>query len=243
MNLLLFELSGDLAMWRNVYESMGSFSCIGPAPGNLAGLFGAALGFASPRSQAAENTDQELLKCEWKKGLPWPLSPELLAWEEANDLKTACRWTGGFPARVPWNINGCKEINKSENLRLQQQVILNPRYDVAVKLAEETEARRLKDALQCPAFPLCLGASFCRAIVRNVRLADAIPDGKRWAFRSGSGSLGEVVPLSRHIVDPAENFERIVSEGYWVYPVPDNPDRMDTDPFERTWIRRGKKTE
>ncbi len=88
MSILIFELAGEMAMWRNVYESMGSYSCLGPAPGNLAGLIGAALGFASPRSQAAVAPDEKQLKALDKGGLPWPLSPELLAWEEANGGST-----------------------------------------------------------------------------------------------------------------------------------------------------------
>ena len=86
MSILIFELAGEMAMWRNVYESMGSYSCLGPAPGNLAGVIGAALGFASPRSQAAEKPDAKQLKNWDKAGLPWPVSPELLAWERLRAI-------------------------------------------------------------------------------------------------------------------------------------------------------------
>lgn len=236
MSILIFELAGEMAMWRNVYESMGSYSCLGPAPGNLAGLIGAALGFASPRSQAAAAPDEKQLKALDKGGLPWPLSSELLAWEEANDFRSACRWTGGIPCRVPWNVNGYKELGGSENLRLQQQVITDPRYEVAVALPD-TEAEHVAAALKCPAFPLCLGASFCRAVVREVRVADVVPESPYWAFRAESGSIGEVVPFSRHIVDPGNCFERIRSDGYWVYPTPEQPGVVSADPLVRGWVR------
>ena len=242
MKIVLFELAGEMAMWRNVYESMGAFSCLGPAPSNLAGLLGAALGFASPRSQAADCADQKRLSRQSKKGLPWPLSPELLEWEERNDLHVACRWIGAFPCRVPWNVNGCKEIGKGENLRMQQQVILNPRYEVAARVGDD-EAERLATALACPAFPLCLGASFCRAIVRDIRVEGNLPEVAGWAFVSQLSALGEVVPLSRHVVDPESQFERILSDGYWVYPTPEVPGIVQPDPMVRTWVRQDVKNE
>ncbi len=237
MSILTFELSGDMASWRNVYDSMGSYSCLGPAPSNLAGFCGAALGFASPRSQAAATPDAKKLKALDKKGLPWPLSPELLAWEETNDLQVACRWIGDFPVRAPWNVNGCKEIGKGENLRIQQQVILDPRYEVAVQLPDP-ETERLMAALRKPAFPLALGASFCRAIVRNIRIVEKLPETAGWAFRTDRAVLGEAVPLSRHIVNPEECFERLESDGYWIYPTGENPGIRTENPLVRTWIRK-----
>lgn len=239
MSILIFELSGDMALWRNVYDSMGSYSCLGPAPSNLAGICGAALGFASPRSQAAGEQDAKALKLLDRKGMPWPVSPELLAWEEANDFRVACRWAGKFPVRAPWNVNGCKEIGKGENLRIQQQVILAPVYEVAVQLPSP-EAERLAAALRTPAFPLSLGAAFCRAIVRRIRLAGALPESADWAFRLDGIPLGEAVPFSRHIVNPEECFERIESDGYWVYPTAEHPGVKQDNPFVKGWIRKEK---
>ena len=241
MSILIFELSGDMALWRNVYDSMGSYSCLGPAPSNLAGICGAALGFASPRSRAAETPDAKLLKQQDKKGLPWPVSPELLVWEEENDFHVACRWIGGIPTRAPWNVNGCKEIGKGENLRIQQQMILDPAYEVAVRLPE-TAAGKLAAALRQPAFPLALGASFCRAIVRKVRIVENPPANSNWAFHVRGMPLGEAVPFSRHIVNVAECFERIESDGYWIYPTPENPGINQEDPFVRGWIRKTEAT-
>lgn len=232
MKLLLFELSGDMALWRNVYESMSAFSCIGPAPSNLAGLLGAALGFASPRSQAATAPDESMLKEMWKNGLPWPVSAELLQWEAAYDLRVACAWTGGFPRRMPWNVNGLKEVKKGDNLRMQQQVILNPKYTVAVTLNDSTELKRVCHALQKPAFPLFLGASFCRAIIKNVFLCNSLPEHTPWAFRVAKAAIGECVPFSQHVQKPEDHgYERIISAGYWVYPTPDSPGILQGDPF------------
>ncbi len=236
MSILLFELAGEMALWRNVFESMGSYSCLGPAPSNLAGLIGAALGFASPRSQAAREPDGKALKKMDKEGLPWPVSPELLAWEEKNDFHVGCRWTGAFPRRVPWNVNGCKEIGKGENLRIQQQVIEKPRYEIAVKLPD-AEAERVASALRRPAFPLSLGASFCRAAIRNVRIAEAVPESPDWAFHTDGGALGEATPFSRHIIDSDRCFERIRSDGYWIYPTPEQPGVLAADPLVRGWVR------
>ena len=237
MSILIFELRGDMALWRNVYDSMGSYSCLGPAPSNLAGICGAALGFASPRSQAAGEPDEKSLKLLDKNGVPWPVSPDLLAWEETNDFHVACRWIGKFPVRAPWNVNGCKEIGKGENLRIQQQVILAPAYEVAVRLPD-AETERLAAALRQPAFPLSLGASFCRAVVRRIRLVEALPESADWAFRFDGVPLGEAVPFSRHIVNPEDCFERIESDGYWLYPTAENPGVKQNDPFVRGWIRK-----
>ena len=239
MSILIFELAGDMALWRNVYDSMGSYSCLGPAPGNLAGICGAALGFASPRSMAAKAPDAKLLKQLDKNGLPWPVSPELLVWEVENDFHVACRWTGGIPVRAPWNVNGCKEIGKLENLRIQQQVIHNPSYEVAVRLPEPAAGELVK-ALRQPAFPLALGASFCRAIVRKVRIAEELPESANWAFHVDGIPLGEAVPFSRHIVNANECFERIESDGYWIYPTPEIPGIRQENPFVRGWVRRAE---
>ena len=236
MRYVVFELTGDMALWRNPYESMGSFSCLGPAPSNLAGLCGAALGFASPRSQGAAAQDEKKLTALSRDGLPWPVSAELLRWEEANDYHVACRWTGGFPRRVPWNVKGLKEIGNNDILRLQQQVIDRPAYEVAVRLAGEAGGQ-LVAALGAPAFPLCLGASFCRAIVRDARVQDELPPGGNWAQRKAV-ALGEGTPLSLHVVNAGEGMmERIRSDGYWQYPTPAFAGELQADPLVKGYCR------
>ncbi|MDD3886092.1 MAG: CRISPR-associated protein Cas5 [Victivallaceae bacterium] len=232
-SIVRFELAGDLALWRNVYDSMGSFSALGPSPSALAGLLGAALGFPSPRSQAAAGGDDAELKKQWRNGLFWPNSPQLLAWERDNDCRVACRWTGGRPRRIAWNVNGCKEISNPENLRMQQQLIEHPAYEVLVRLPE-AEAARLMAALRRPAFRLYLGSSCCPAIVRVAEFGKEPESCAGWAFCSSLCSMGEVVPLSRHVVSP-QPVERLRIDGFWVYPTPDIPGKIPADPFVRTW--------
>ena len=235
MTYLTFEFKGDMAMWRNPYESMGSFSCLGPAPSNLAGLFGAALGFATSKSQALEKHDDKKSRQLDKKGLPWPVSSELLEWQNHVDLKVACRWLGGFPKRITWNVNGCKELDPAkDNLRLQQQVIDSPSYEVAVNIADN-EAQKLATALAAPAFPLCLGASFCRAIITNISISEHSINQTGWAFYKTGFAIGDTTPFSQHIINAEETGERIKSNGYWVYPSDNFPGEVIADPFVRTY--------
>ncbi len=236
MSYLIFELTGDMAMWRNPYESMGSFSCLGPAPSSIAGLIGAALGFASPRSQGAIEQDEKHLQMLNQKGLPWPVSSELLRWEEANDYHVACRWKGGFPKRISWNVNGYKEFSKNDNLRIQQQVIEKPYYEIAIKLNSAKSLSDVEKALLCPAFPIFLGASFCRGILRNVKISETFFSEENWAMKKDV-AWGECTPLSLHVVNQEEVFERIISDGYWLYPTPDFPGEIQADPFVRGYCR------
>lgn len=229
MSYLIFELSGDMAMWRNPFESMGSFSCLGPSPANIAGLLGAAMGMASPCSQGVDNPDWKQLKQLEKKGLPWPVSPELLRWEQGNDYRVACRWTGGYPHRIPWNVNGCKTIRESENLRIQQQVIDQPSYEIAVRLTREV-AEQTAEALRCPAFPLYLGASFCPAIIRRATVSEVLPSNNNWAQHKKT-VWGEATPLSLHVINAETSEERIVCQGYWLYPTPDFSGEVQDDPL------------
>jgi len=230
MSSLLFELKGEMALWRNVYDSMGTFSCLGPAPSHLAGLCGAALGFAAPRSQAAENPEENKLKSSMKAGLPWPVSEELLQWEQTEHIQFACAWTGQQIRRGPWNMNGLKEIKKGENLRIQQQVIFAPSYLVAVRADREETLEKLADALRSPTFPVFLGTSFCRAIVTNIRLEETLPEAD-WAFRVKSAAFGESVPFSLHRLDAMTSGNRMAIDGYWVYPTALYPGEKIENPF------------
>ncbi len=235
MAYLTFELKGDMAMWRNPYESMGSFSSLGPAPSNLAGLFGAALGFATSKSQALELHDDKKSRQLDKRGLPWPVSAELLEWQKRIDLKVACRWNSTFPKRVAWNVNGCKEIDPAkDNLRLQQQVIDAPCYEVAAELPKE-EVSKLTEALREPAFPLCLGASFCRAIITNITVSDEMPQRGNWAFHTSGFAVGDSVPFSQHVINAEESCERIKSSGFWVYPLDESNSEVVENPFVKTY--------
>lgn len=230
MSFLLFELGGEMALWRNVYDSIGSYSCLGPAPSHLAGLLGAGLGFASPRSLAGSG-DPKKLSAQMKKGLPWPVSPELLEWEKKYDFTVCCRWNGSYPLRIGWNVNGCKEVAKGENLRMQQQVISNPWYEVGVRLNDPAELEKLVSALKTPAFPLYLGASFCRAFIRNCRIEEKLPESSGWAYHSERSSIGEATPFTLHNIHADEDFERLRLNGYWIYPTPDQPGIVSADPW------------
>jgi len=233
MKIVRFTLQGELALWRNVYDSIGSYSCLGPAPSALAGLCGAALGFASPRSLGAVDPDPGRLKVQWQAGFPWPAAPQLLEWLKINEVFFACRWTGGFPRRIAWNVNGRKEINGSENLRMQQQVIEAPCYEAAVRLARLEDAEKLAEALKVPAFRLYLGCSECPAFVTDISLVDVLPRSGDWAFRSEQGALGEATPFSVMRLDAERSLERLKIMGYWIYPTPGMPGKMLDDPFVR----------
>lgn len=228
MHVLTFQLSGDLALWRNPYEPVGSYSALGPAPSNLAGLLGAVMGWAGPRSYAMiepHSNEAEQVKKTRKKGAigpVWPVAPDLLAWQKTQDLHLACAWLGGNPRRISWNVNGYKNTDM-ENLRLQQQVIVRPCYRVAVGLKEETAADELAMHLRSPVFPVYLGESAFRGIITNIaRVEDAgvnaAPHG--WAYRVEHLGLGELMPFSRHVVASAEPSKRVVTEGFWTYPTP-----------------------
>jgi len=244
---LAFILEGDLALWRNAYEPVGSYSCLGPAPSQIAGLLGAAMGMLSPRSHAALTDAQTLkrLRRLRRNGLPWPVAPALLQWEEAYDYAVACRWLGGVPRRIPWNVNGVKEMTRPfdpQPLRLQQQVIDRPRYEVLVRLNDRGAVAGLAQALRNPRFPLFLGAAFCRAIVRSVRVLDEPPTPKSeesWAYRREEITAGETVPFFCHVVNAEETFERVVADGFWVYPTPLHlPEAgIQGDPCCRGWRR------
>ena len=205
---LRFKLAGDMAMWRNYHEANASYSSVLPAPSNIAGLCGAALGFASPRTYASKE------KLNKKK--VWEVSRELLDWQRRYDLHLAVRWSGGKIFRSTLNVNGIKLIGEQgPPLQLQQHVIEEPEYDVVVRLTNDDALVELEKALHEPSFPLCLGASFCRAIIEKIEVNDKKPENSNWAFVSTS-TFGEYVPLSRHITDPKDS-RRISDQGeVWI---------------------------
>lgn len=247
MAYLDFTLEGDMALWRNPYEPVGSYSSLGPAPSQIAGIIGAAMGFASPRSYAATDVDSRELNKLRKKGLVWPVSPDLLRWQEEEDYSVACKWCGGFPKRFQWNVNGYKALSggdSEENLRLMQTVVDSPKYEVLVRLQNMTAAQQVASALRQPSFPLYLGTSFCKAIVQNIEVAESIgqiaSDENPWAYWVEDLTIGEAVPFSRHIVNDRDSYERIASYGFWVYPTPAHPppeNSVGSDPCVRGYAR------
>lgn len=233
MAYLCFNLRGDMAMWRNPYEPVGAFSCLGPSPSQIAGLVGAAMGFPSPRSQASgESLKSKSLKASWKRGLVWPVAPKLLEWQEKNDYSVACRWIGGMPRRISWHVNGVKDIKKPlapQPLQLQQQVIEQPAYQVLIRVWDPDAVHVAEAALRNPAFPLYLGASFCRAVVTEVGVREDVPrcvTGCDWAYRRERLTVGESTPFSCHVVNAEKTGERIVADGFWIYPTPMHPPEL-----------------
>ena len=223
---MCFSLKGDIALWRNPYEPMGTFSSLGPAPSHLAGMLGAAMGMATPHSIGSGRRNDAALKHFRKKGLFWPLSEELLQWQERNNYAIAVRWLGKIPKRISWNVNGIKGFKGSDsstNLRILQQIIENPEYEVLIRLNNRDAVKKAGKAIRNPAFPLYLGASFCRAIVENVREIEApqvVSEGNAWAYRTEKLTVGECTPFTQHVVNQKECFERISCDGFWVYPTP-----------------------
>ena len=116
---------------------------------------------------------------------------------------------------------------------MQQQVIMDPKYEVAVALRDEAELERLACALRQPAFPLYLGTSFCRAFIRNCRVTDRRPDGAEanWAYRAEKAALGESTQFSLHDIHAEETAERLSIKGYWIYPTPELPGIRLEDPL------------
>ena len=228
-------------MWRNPHECNGSFSTVGPAPSHISGLIGASLGFASPWSQGATNPDMKKFEKMKKGGLSWPVSEELLIWLEQYDFHVACRWNGDYlPKRIQWNVNGLNNVKSTkDNLRIQQQVLLNPSYEVAVRINDGDVADKLAKHLKEPSFKLYLGASFCPAFVKKAQLQDEIDVGKNWAFVDENPVYGEATPLFKHVVNPEETFERLVSDGYWVYPMDEK--NKSNNPFVKGYERLGLK--
>lgn len=242
MHVVTFQLSGDLALWRNCYEPVGSYSGLGPAPSHIAGLLGAVMGWASPLSYAAqkEATKQKPDNKKTKKkaiGPIWAVAPSLLDWQKEQDVHLACAWIGGNPRRTAWNIKGFKDANM-ETLRLQQQVIVRPSYMIAVALKEDEAADALTRRLRCPLFPVFLGESAFRGILTNVDRAAFDPRKAPygWAYRTDKLGLGEQMPFTRHYTEHSSHNRRIGIDGFWVYPTPlHTPPRQGDIPWVRCY--------
>lgn len=227
---LSFTLWGSHALWRNPYSLHGDYSALGPPPSQIAGLLGAAHGFAAPRTIASSvPLGSKWLKGMGLKGVPHPVSPELLEWQEKNEYAFGCRWLGGVPRRVSWNICGHKDASRifaQERLRRRRMVVEAPRYQVLVRLNNQGAAEVAARAILNPAFPMYLGNADYRAIVEDILVLRAprmVGYGCGWAYRVSSGVPGEVQPFTCHVVNPGECGERITIEGDWMYPTPRMP--------------------
>lgn len=234
-HLVLFELQGELAMWRHVEDAKGAFSCLGPAPSSIAGICGSAMGMISPLSpgfaQKEEDVTVEAKSMSGARNKPdslakkkkdryvnrtlWPVSPDLLRWQSVNDYHVACALLNN-PRRKAYNLNGLKHAQEWGNLRMQQSIILDPHYLVAVSLSSQAAAGFLVEALRVPKFKIYLGATFCPGWISGVTLASSLPDRNDISFARVTEDLGrfDTIPLTKHVIG---GFPRILSEGYWAY--------------------------
>ena len=239
---LTFKLGGDLALWRNPYEPVGSYSALGPAPSHIAGLLGAVMGYASPLSYAAQSEPHEKGQGKSKKkkasGPAWPVAPKLLQWQREQDVHLACAWMGGAPRRIPWNVKGYKDANM-ETLRLQQQVVVRPGYIIAVALSEHKANKYLAQCLKHPKFPVYLGSSAFRGYITDIELHEMLPPKLAphgWAYRTDNIGLGEQMPFTRHNLEPEMHHGRLAVDGFWVYPTPlHTPPQQDELPWVRSY--------
>ena len=115
--------------------------------------------------------------------------------------------------RIPLSVNGFKNAQTLEFTRIQQTVLENPAYQVAVSLESEKELGRLESALMAPAFRLCMGSQFCPAFIGNVTRLSPDASG-RWAFLT-PGIGPDSTPLT--IMDLSDPKNRIHKSGYWNY--------------------------
>lgn len=217
MHIVSFKLSGELAMWRHVEDAKGSYSCLGPAPSNIAGICGAAFGFASPVSVAGLNRrgsgERNSSRSRDERRPLWPISSELLLWQEEVDYHIACALTSRL-RRSSYNVNGYKLATEWGNLQMPQSVLIEPEYQIAVGVKEREQAIRLRTALENPIFPIYLGASFCRGFITDVCLLEQLNSNVRWAQRVPSFGDPEATPFSTHVTC---GFPRITTDGYWNY--------------------------
>src|SRR5262249_21483463 len=122
MSILAFTLQGDIGFWRDFEDSVGNLTCPGPAPSHILGIIAACFGWSS--------TNQRHNR---KGQAPWPYAAELKAWVETHRPKVTARLLS-VALRIPLSVNGFKNAHTLEYTRIQQTVLENPTYQVAVSL-------------------------------------------------------------------------------------------------------------
>jgi CRISPR-associated Cas5-like protein len=201
MSIVAFTLQGDIAFWRDFEDSVGNLTCLGPAPSHILGIIGACFGWSSTNQRHNQ-----------KGKAPWPYAVQLKTWVGTHKPKVTARLLS-VPLRIPLSVNGFKNANTLEYTRIQQSVLENPAYQVAISLETEQELSNLASALKNPAFRVCMGSQFCPAFIRDViRLP---PDAKgKWAvFTPAIGP--DSTPLS--VLDLSNAKNRVYKSGYWNY--------------------------
>jgi CRISPR-associated Cas5-like protein len=201
MNILAFNLEGDIAFWRDFEDSVGNLTCLGPAPSHILGIIGACFGWPSTNQQ------------HYKKGqVPWPFAAPLKTWVQAHKPKVAARLLNS-PSRIALSVNGFKSAATLEYTRIQQTVLENPAYQLAVSLQTQEELKNLESALKRPVFRLCMGSQFCPAFIRNITELSADTKGK-WA--TSTPAIGaDSTPLT--LLDLSNPKNRVHKAGYWNY--------------------------
>jgi CRISPR-associated Cas5-like protein len=201
MNILAFKLEADIGFWRDFEDSVGNLTCLGPAPSHILGIIGACFGWSSTNQQ------------HYKKGqVPWPYAASLKSWVQAHRPKVAARLLN-LPARIALSVNGFKSAATLEYTRIQQTVLENPAYQVAVSLETQEELGNLESALKAPVFRVCMGSQFCPAFIREI--AELSGDTRaKWASFTPAIDA-DSTPLT--VMDLSNPENRVHKTGYWNY--------------------------
>jgi hypothetical protein len=201
MSIVAFTLQGDIAFWRDFEDSVGNLTCLGPAPSHILGIIGASFGWSSanqPHNQKGQP--------------PWPFAPRLKDWVDQNRPKVAARLLR-VPQRISLNINGFKNAQTLAYTRIQQTVLEDPAYQIAVSVDSGEVIKSLEVALKAPAFRVCMGSQFCPAFIQAVVPLRTNSKANWASFSRGIGS--DSTPLT--VLDLSSSTNRVHKAGYWNY--------------------------
>lgn len=209
--LLSCMLQGTIALWRNPEDSVGSISCLGPAPSHISGILGAAMGYSSMGFNRP-------FKATKSTGFEWPVAEQLIAWGKNHHPKVACRLLQ-MPERFNLDFIGPKTLNLADphhktkiasSGRFTQVVLDNPAYELVIQIEDFSV---LQQALREPVYRICLGAQSCPGFISNVHITDASDEGN-WAKWSPV-LTGDATPFTQHLL--GQTVQRIRKNGYWNY--------------------------
>jgi hypothetical protein len=207
---LEFKLTGEYALWRHLGDPLGAYSCPGPSPSHLAGILGAAMGFPNATTQGSAKGN-------------WPVSKQLLEWQQANDYHVACKLLTAA-IRVPYRTNGVKGVLDWVTLRMNQYPVARPTYLVRISLNSDEELENLFGHLKKPIFSIFLGSTQFPGFIESPRLIQGSElDSNGWAFWYAE-AIEDYSFCTKH--DVTED-ARIVVDGYWIYPDPREKKRND----------------
>jgi hypothetical protein len=201
MSILAFNLQGDIAFWRDFEDSVGNLTCLGPAPSNILGIIGASFGWSSTNKPHNQ-----------KEQPPWPFASRLKDWVNQNRPRVAARLLR-TPQRISLNINGFKNAQTLAYTRIQQTVLEDPAYQIAVSVDSDDVVKGLEAALKAPVFRVCMGSQFCPAFIREVARVHTNSKANWASFSQGIGS--DSTPLT--VLDLSCSKNRVHKAGYWNY--------------------------